>query len=135
MQTKVTAGKTLKRAGATLLFRLRAAQKVIGVTPARFGQIMTKHQPRCRSCYLDRSARLESEQVLAEDGCNQIISAFLRHKYLSKRRIDEQRGLSFCVFIRRPSSVWHEIGGFQGIFGLVDGFFMHRSWTVGCEQS
>ena len=41
MRTRVTAGKTLKRAGATPLFRPRAAQKVIGVTPARFVQIMT----------------------------------------------------------------------------------------------
>jgi hypothetical protein len=91
MRTKVSVEKPPKRAGATPLFRLRAAQKVFGVTPARFGQIMTKHRSRCRSCYLDRGARLESQQVLAEDGCNQIISAFLRHRYLSKRRIREQR--------------------------------------------
>jgi hypothetical protein len=38
MQTKVTVKKPPKRAGATPLFRPRAAQKVIGVTPARFVQ-------------------------------------------------------------------------------------------------
>ena len=34
MQTKVTAGKTLKRAGATPLFGGESAQKFRGVTPA-----------------------------------------------------------------------------------------------------
>jgi len=34
MQAKVTVEKTLKRAGATPLFRLSAAQKVRGVAPA-----------------------------------------------------------------------------------------------------
>jgi len=33
MQTKVTAGKTLKRAGATPLFRLSAAQSSLGSLP------------------------------------------------------------------------------------------------------
>jgi hypothetical protein len=91
MQTKVTAGKTLKRAGATPLLTASSRPKFRGVAPARFVQIMTKHRSRCRSCYLDRGTRLESQQVLAEDGCDQIISAFWRHKYLSKRGIDEQR--------------------------------------------
>ena len=54
MQTKVTAGKTLKRAGATPLFRLRAAQKVIGVTPARFWANHDQHQSRSWLCYPDR---------------------------------------------------------------------------------
>ena len=42
MQTKVTAGKTLKRAGATPLFRPSAAQKVCGVAPAH---IFTRSEP------------------------------------------------------------------------------------------
>ena len=53
MQTKVTAGKTLKRAGATPLFQLRAAQKVIGVTPARFWANHDQHQSRLWLCYSD----------------------------------------------------------------------------------
>ena len=42
MQTKVTAEKTAKRAGATPLFRLSAAQKVRGVAPA------LRHGNSCR---------------------------------------------------------------------------------------
>ena len=36
VQLKVTVGKKPKRAGATPLFRLSAAQKVRGVAPARY---------------------------------------------------------------------------------------------------
>jgi len=42
MQTKVTVEKTPKRAGATPLFRLSAAQKVRGVAPA------LRHGKSCR---------------------------------------------------------------------------------------
>jgi len=41
-KAKVTAEKTLKRAGATPLFRLSAAQKVRGVAPA------LRHAESCR---------------------------------------------------------------------------------------
>ncbi len=45
MQTKVTAGKPLKRAGATPLFRLSAAQKVRGVAPASYAGSVTAFCP------------------------------------------------------------------------------------------
>src|SRR5216684_6545463 len=49
MQTKVTVEKTPKRAGATPLFRLSAAQKVFGVAPAlRHGESCRLFFPRCQ---------------------------------------------------------------------------------------
>jgi len=42
-------GKTLNRAGATRLFGLSAAQKVLGVAPTRHRRTMTMFCPRaCR---------------------------------------------------------------------------------------
>ena len=46
-------------------------------------------------------------------------------------RLPVKKQPTSCAFIRRPSSVWPEIEGCQGIFALVDGFFMHQSWTAG----
>jgi len=46
MPTKVTVEKTPKRAGATPLFRLSAAQKVREVAPARHAGSVTVFWPR-----------------------------------------------------------------------------------------
>jgi hypothetical protein len=87
MRTKVTVKKPPKRAGATPLFRPRAAQKVIGVTPACFVQIMTNinrvYGRATRTAgYKSRSgSRLGTVAI-------ELFFVFLRHKYLSKRGID-----------------------------------------------
>jgi hypothetical protein len=46
MQTKVTAGKTLKRAGATPLLTAFSRPKICGVAPARHARSVTVFCPR-----------------------------------------------------------------------------------------
>jgi hypothetical protein len=63
MQEKVTAEKRLKRAGATPLFWLPAAQKVLGVAPA------LRHKNPCRPFFHGAESQQSFMHALLNSAC------------------------------------------------------------------
>src|SRR5579862_3932529 len=96
MQVKVTVEKAPKRAGATPLFRLSAAQKVRGVTPALRRSTVTSSSGVHTGSYPDRS--FACHDVWSSDWRDSGIAMEAREFH---RRDNRNRGNLF------HGSIWH----------------------------